>query len=249
MLNLFLQAVESSFDHTVEVFLIKPEKFSLIVQNDLQNVFILRKKNVFPPKSFHWTRGNFFDKIGKFLAQCRKTRAKHFFFKNSFFGEKIHLDTYNAVLAPPSKNFDKGPKNLRSMFENDQKQYKIFYFRKSLRLNCSYGHVKFCLDKPVEIFSTEPEIFSVHVENVRQKYILQKNIFSVKITLETFNGVLTTPSKISCNNLKVFLLNSQNWWAKVFFKTLLLKIFPWTFKKQFWQRCQYKFTEGWNFCA
>ena len=45
------------------------------------------------------------------------------------------------------------------------------------------------------------------------------------------------------------MLNFQNWWAKVFFKTLLLKIILWNFKKQFWQRRQYTFTEGWNFCA
>ena len=115
--------------------------------------FLFSEKNLFSPKRFLWTRGNFFDKIGKFLAQCRKTWAKHFFFqKKTFFGEKFPLDMYNAVLTTPSKNFDKGSKNLRSMSENDQKQYKNFYFRKGLRLNCSYGHLKFCLDKPAEFF-------------------------------------------------------------------------------------------------
>ena len=37
--------------------------------------------------------------------------------------------------------------------------------------------------------------------------------------------------------------------SKRFFKTLLLKSFLWTFREPFWQRCQNKFTEGWNFCA
>ena len=249
MLKLFIQSVESSFDHTLGVFSTKLEKFSLNVQKWSSKHFYSQKKNLFSPKRFPWTCRNFFEKIKKFFAHGRKTRAKHFFPKKSSFGEKIPLDTYSAVLTTPSKNFDKGPQKSRSISGNDRKQNKRFFFKKGFPLNCSYGHVEFCLDNPAEFFLTKPEIFSVHVENVKQKIFFQKRLFPVKIPLDTYIGVLTTLSKISWHNLKVFLLNSQNWWAKGFFKKVLLKNFLWTFKKQFWQRCQYKFTECWNFCA
>ena len=149
---MFLQTVESSFDHTVEFFLTKPEKFLLNVRKWSSKHFLFSEKNLFSPKTFLWTRRIFFDKIGKFLAQFPKTWAKHFFSKKVFFGENFPLETYNALLTNPSKKLRQRAKNLRSMSAIDQKQYKVFNFRKCLPLNCSSGRVEFCLDKPAEIF-------------------------------------------------------------------------------------------------
>ena len=138
-------------------------------KNDLQNIFILRKKTYFLRKGSSGHGEIFLTKSEIFSLTVEKHEQNIFFTKKSFFGEKFPLDMYIAVLTTRSKNFAKETKNLRSMSENDQKQYKFFYFRKGLRLNCSNGHVKISLDKPTEIFSTEPEFFSVHVENARQK--------------------------------------------------------------------------------
>ena len=156
---MFLQTVESSFDHTVEFFWQNPNKFCSMSKNDLQNIFILRKKPIFS-QNVPLDTEKFFWQNRKVSRSMSENMSKTFFFqKKTFFGEKLPLDMYNAVLTTPSKNFDKGSKNLRSMSENDQKQYKNFYFRKGLRLNCSYGHVKICLDKPAEIFFDRTRIF------------------------------------------------------------------------------------------
>ena len=107
------------------------------------------KKTFFLRKGFPGHVEIFLKKWKSFSLMVEKLEQNVFFPKKSSSGEKIPLDTYSAILTTQSKNFDKGPKNLPSMSENDRKQYKNFYFRKSLRLTCSYGHVKFCL---VDIF-------------------------------------------------------------------------------------------------
>ena len=112
LLKLFLQTVESSFDHTVEIFLTKPEKFLLNVQKWSSKHFYSEKKNLFSPKRFLWTRGNFFDKIGKFLAHCRKTWAKHFFHKKKFFWWKISSGHVHCSSDNPVKKLRQRDKKL-----------------------------------------------------------------------------------------------------------------------------------------
>ena len=110
LLKLFLQTVESSFDYTMEVFMTKPEKILLNVQKRSSKQFYSQKKRIFSPKSFPWTRGNFFDKFGKFLAQGRKTWAKHYFSKKVYLVKNFLWTCTMQFWQPRQKTSTKGQK-------------------------------------------------------------------------------------------------------------------------------------------
>ena len=109
--KLFLHAAESSFDHTVEVFLTKPEKFSLNVQNDLQTIFILRKKTYFLRKGSSG-RGKCFWQNRKVSRSMSKIMSKTFFFKKKFFWWKNSSGHVQCSSDHPVKKLRQRAKKL-----------------------------------------------------------------------------------------------------------------------------------------
>ena len=90
ILKLFLQTVESSFDHTVEILLTNPEKFMLNVQKRSSKHFYSQKKKPISSEKFPLDTGKCFWQNRKFSRSLSKNMSKTFFFqKKNFFWWKI----------------------------------------------------------------------------------------------------------------------------------------------------------------
>ena len=101
MFNLFLRTVESSFDHTAEVFMTKLEKFLLNVQKRSSKQFYSQKKIYFLRRGSSGRGEMFLTKLESFSLNVGKHEQNISFFKKKLFLVKNFLWTCTMQFWQP----------------------------------------------------------------------------------------------------------------------------------------------------
>ena len=111
LLKLFLQTVESSFDHTIEVFMTKPEKILLNVQKRSSKQFYSQKKKYFLRKVSSGHGEIFLTNSESFSLKVEK-HEQNIIFQKKFIWWKISSGHVQCISVNPVKKLRQRAKKL-----------------------------------------------------------------------------------------------------------------------------------------
>ena len=125
-----------------------------------------------------------------------ENHINYIFFKTSFLSSKLFLQTrIMQFWQPCQKNCARSPKIFRSISEKDKT--KLTCLKKNLS-KCCHGCVECSIENPAEKFLTKSRKVFAECPKMIIKIISLRFVFPHNISMDTYNGVLTTLPKKLC---------------------------------------------------